>query len=352
MSESLRTIHDLETPSVLIDLDRMERNLHRMQDHCDSLGLAFRPHIKTHKIPAIAQMQIDAGAVGIACQKVSEAEVFAQAGFSDIQIPYNILGERKTRRLAELAIYNRVTVSADHPAVVHGLSMAAEAADTPIRVMVELGTEKRRTGTNIEDGIALAKMIEADDRLHFAGLLIYPSDPSVRPILQEVIAALNASGIGVDTVSGGGTGAALHAAEVPELTELRVGTYIFNDWTTVRAGWCTLEDCAMVVRATVVSRPTPERAILDAGSKTLTPEMIEGGYGHILEYPQARIYKLNEEHGYVDLQNCEDIPDVGEIVHIVPVHTCVVTNMHDTLYGVRGEQIEVAWHVAARGKVW
>src|SRR5512134_2030780 len=115
-------IHDLETPSVLIDLDRMEHNIARMQQRCDDLGLAFRPHIKTHKIPDIARAQLEAGAVGIACQKVSEAEIFAAAGINNIQIPYNIVGEQKTGRLADLALYNRVTVSADHPTVIAGLA--------------------------------------------------------------------------------------------------------------------------------------------------------------------------------------------------------------------------------------
>jgi D-serine deaminase-like pyridoxal phosphate-dependent protein len=182
--------------------------------------------------------------------------------------------------------------------------------------------------------------------------MVYPSNASVRPALQELLARLDRDGIGVDMVSGGGTGAALQAHEVPELTEIRVGTYIFNDWTTVSRGWGKLEDCAMTVSATVISRPTENRAILDSGSKTLTSEIVEGGYGYIVEYPNARIHKLNEEHAFVDLSNCEARPDVGEIVHIIPVHTCVVTNMHNTIYGVRGEKIEHEWQVAARGLVW
>src|SRR5690606_28185601 len=295
------SIHDLETPSVLIDLDRMERNIRNMQARCDALGLAFRPHIKTHKIPDIARRQLEAGAVGIACQKVSEAEIFAGEGFHDIQIPYNILGERKTARLAALALHNRVTVSADHPTVIAGLSAAAAARDMTIRVMVDLETDIQRTGAPVERAVELAKQIDADPHLHFAGLLVYPSNATIRPALQEVLARLEQAGIGVESVSGGGTGAALQAHEVPELTELRVGTYVFYDWTSVVKGWTTLDDCAMRVRATVVSRPSETRAILDSGSKTLTSDTIDGGYGHIVEYPEARIYQLNEEHAYVDV---------------------------------------------------
>lgn len=344
--------HDLETPSVLINLDRMERNITAMQTRCNALGLSFRPHIKTHKIPDIARMQIEAGAKGIACQKLTEAQVFIDAGITDIQIPYNIVGEKKTKRLADMALYNRISVLADSKAVVKGLSEAAKANEMTLRVLVDLVTDINRTGTTVEGAVELAKTIDADENLHFAGLLVYPSNVTIRPMLQEVLARLHEAGIGVDVVSGGGTGAAHHAHEVPELTELRVGTYVFNDWATVERGWASLDDCAMTVMATVVSRPTDGRAILDSGSKTLSSDIINGVYGHIVEYPGAKIYQLNEEHAYVDVSECDPRPDIGEIVHVVPVHTCVVTNLHNRIYGVRGDSIEVTWDVAARGLVW
>jgi D-serine deaminase-like pyridoxal phosphate-dependent protein len=163
---------------------------------------------------------------------------------------------------------------------------------------------------------------------------------------------LDSAGIGVDAVSGGGTGAVIHADEVPELTEIRVGTYVFNDWTTAARGWCMLEDCAMTVQATVVSRPTEGRAILDSGSKTLSSDVYEGGYGYIVEYPGARVYRLNEEHAFVDVSTCDPAPDIGDVVSVIPVHTCVVTNLHNSIYGVRGGSVEVEWEVAARGLVW
>lgn len=348
----MNTIHDLETPSVLIDLDRMERNIQRMQNYCNEHGLDFRPHIKTHKIPDIARMQLEAGAVGIACQKLSEAQVFIDAGIQNIQIPYNIVGSQKTARLAAMAIYNRMTVSADHPSVVRGLSQAAEANGMSIRVMVDLETEIERTGASAAEAVELAKMIDADDHLHFAGILVYPSNPSIRPRLQEALESLHRAGIGVDSVSGGGTGAAVTAHEVPELTELRVGTYVFNDMNTVTQGWADLDDCAMTVMATVVSRPGKDRAILDSGSKTLAADRVNEGHGFILQYPDAHIYKLNEEHAYVDLSACAERPTIGERVEVVPVHTCVVTNLHNQIYGIRGENIEHIWSVAARGLVW
>jgi len=342
---------ELETPSVLIDLDIMERNIQRMQAHCDNLGLDFRPHTKTHKIPAIAKQQLEAGAVGIACQKVSEAEIFAEAGINNIQLPYNIVGEAKTRRLVDLTTYNRMTVSADHSFVVAGLADAARAMDMTVRVMVELGTAIERTGTSPHECVQLAKRIDADPNLHFAGVLVYPSNVSARPALQETLDGLHRAGIGVDSVSGGGSGAIQDAADMPELTELRVGTYIFWDWQSVQKGWTTLDTCAMTVAATVVSRPTTDRAILDSGSKSLAADRYDDQHGYLVEYPEARIYKLNEEHAYVDFSACAERPVIGERVHVIPVHTCVVTNLHNVIYGVRNGIIETTWPVAARGLV-
>lgn len=347
-----KTIHDLETPSILIDLDKMQNNIQRMQAYCDNLGINFRPHIKTHKIPAIAQLQLDAGAIGIACQKVSEAEVFAEAGIMDIQLPYNIVGAKKTQRLAELAKTCKISVSADHATVVSGLATAAKAANSIIHVLVELGTDIQRTGAPVENAISIAKQIDAADNLAFEGILLYPSNPVMRPELQRLLDLLNQAGLEVKVVSGGGTGAARHASEIPELTEIRVGTYVFNDMNTISNDWDTLDNCAMTIIATVVSRPEAERAILDSGSKTLTSENLASGHGYILEYPEAKIYKLNEEHAYVDLSQCSQRPEIGDMVHIIPVHTCVVTNLHNQLFAIRGEAIEQIWDVAARGLVW
>lgn len=343
---------DLETPSVLIDMDKMERNITRMQKHCDDLGIQFRPHIKTHKIPDIARRQIEAGAVGVACQKVSEAEVFAAAGFNDIQIPYNIVGRRKTQRLAKLAQQADVTVTVDSKCVIDGIAEAAQEVGVTIGMMVELVSLGERTGTTPDAALALAEQITATDNLRFAGVMIYPSDAAIRPRLLETLALLAAAGIDVESISGGGSGASSDAHLLPELTELRVGTSIFWDWTCVAAEHASFEDCAMRVLATVVSANEPERVILDSGSKAIHSETLDGQLGYIVEYPDARLHKVNEEHGYVDCSACPSPPAVGEIVNIIPVHTCVVTNLHNQLYGVRGDAIEEIWDVAARGMVW
>lgn len=346
------TVKDLETPSILIDLDLMERNIAAMQKRCDDLGIQFRPHIKTHKIPDIARRQLEAGAVGIACQKVSEAEVFANAGIRDIQIPYNIVGAAKTRRLAQLAKRADVTVTVDSQAVLDGIATAMQEAGATVSVMVELVSLNNRTGAKPEAALALTKRIKQTSNLRFAGLMIYPSDAAIRPRLQKALELLKDSGIEAATVSGGGSGAILESHLMPELTEMRVGTYIFWDWGSVASGMTTFENCAMRIRATVVSANEPKRVIIDGGSKTIHSETVEGCFGYITEYPDARIYKVNEEHGYVDFTACDNHPQVGDIVHIIPVHTCVVTNLHNQLFGLRGDRVEEVWDVSARGLVW
>ncbi len=342
---------DLDTPAVLIDIPTMQRNIERMQAYCDRHGINFRPHIKTHKSPEIARLQREAGAVGIACQKLGEVEVFLDAGFNDIQLPFNIVGPHKTARLAALSKRGRITVSADHGDVLEGLEAAAAAAEVRIRVMPDLETEIERTGASPEGVVALARQIVASPHLEFGGLFLYPAAPAIRPRLQDALKRLDDAGIDVPEVSGGGTSASTTAHEIPELTEIRVGTYIFNDMNCVTGGWATLDDCAMSVLATVVSRPTADRAILDSGSKTLAADRVNEGHGYIREYPGARLYKLNEEHGFVDLSACERKPRIGEQVQVVPVHTCVVSNLHDRLHGVRNGEVEQLWEVAARGLV-
>ncbi|PJF22729.1 MAG: alanine racemase [Phototrophicales bacterium] len=347
-------VNELETPSVLIDLDKMMANIQRMQAYCDSLGVAFRPHIKTHKLPQIAQMQLEAGAVGIACQKTTEAQVFLEAGFKDIQIPYNIVGQAKTRRLAQMAATPgvKITTAADHVAIVDGLAQAASDANVTLHVLADMATSIQRTGAQPKDIVTIAKRIDAAPNLEFAGLMVYPSDASIRPALLETLTLLEQAGLQVKNISGGGTGGALEAAQVPELTELRVGTYVFYDWTCVVKGWTSIDNCAMRVAATVISTPSSDRVILDSGRKSIASDTIDGGYGHLVEYPDAHIYALSEEHTHVDVSRCDRKPMIGERVHIIPVHTCVVTNLHNQIYGIHGEQVEVVWQVAARGMVW
>jgi D-serine deaminase-like pyridoxal phosphate-dependent protein len=344
------------TPAHVIDLDIVERNIARLQSACDAAGIANRPHIKTHKSPVLAAMQITAGAKGITCQKLGEAEVMADGGMDDILISYNILGEEKLGRLGKLATRVKMTVSADNPAVVDGLPRAAEIAGRPLDILVECDTGRERAGVvTSAEAVELAQRIAAQPGLAFAGFLMYPPEtafPETQAFLDVATAGVRAAGLNPRVVSSGGTPNVAHLGKIKGVTEHRAGTYIFNDRMMMAAGAASLEDCALSIYATVVSRATPERGILDAGSKTLTSDTGGlDGFGLILEYPKARIARFAEEHGFLDLAACDQRPQVGEVVRIIPNHVCVTVNMVDRYIVLRGGEIIGELPVAARGRL-
>jgi D-serine deaminase-like pyridoxal phosphate-dependent protein len=343
-------VDELETPVPVVDMDRMEANISRLQAYLDEHKIANRPHIKTHKIPAIAQLQMDAGAIGITCQKVSEAEVMAQAGFDDIFISYNILGESKLKRLMALATQTTVSVTADSLVVVRGLSKAAQEAGLTMTVLVECDTGAHRCGVQSPGEAAeLARYIASLPNLHFGGLMTYPTNEHLDNFVRMTRDLLKDDGLQIERISGGGTPCMWEAHTHPELTEHRAGIYVYGDRLTLRSGAVKLEDCAIKVHATVVSRPTSERGILDAGSKSLSSDLHGlDGYGYICEYPDAKIYQLSEEHGHVDFSACPSKPEIGERVTIIPNHCCTVTSLFDEVVGARDDQVQVTWQVAAR----
>lgn len=351
-------LSSLSTPLPVIDEDVLASNIARVQSYMDEHQLNFRPHIKTHKIPSLAHQQIAAGAQGINCQKITEAEVFADAGFDDILITFNILGEQKLARLA--ALNERISglkVVADSIVTVIGLATYFSGRK-PLTVLVECDTGGGRCGVQTPDeAAALARSIVASKSLTFAGLMTYPKPNTEEAVEHFFLAArayLAVDGIDCMIRSNGGTPSLFSAHLVPSATEHRAGTYIYNDRSMVRAGHCTLEACAMHILATVVSRPAPDRAILDAGSKALTSDLLGfADYGHIMEYPEASIVTLSEEHAIVDLSNIEGIrPDIGERVRIVPNHTCVVSNLFDFMTFHRNNTVTRVEKITARGLVW
>ncbi|MBU2325863.1 MAG: D-TA family PLP-dependent enzyme [Alphaproteobacteria bacterium] len=351
-------IAELSTPLPLVDEDRLAANIARVQDYMDNHGLAFRPHIKTHKIPAIAAEQVKAGAIGINCQKITEAEVFADAGFEDLLITFNILGPEKLKRLVPLnARISGLKVVADSETTIRGLS-AAFAAERPLSVLVECDTGGGRCGVQSpEAAIALAETIAAAPGLTFGGILTYPkanSEEAVEAFFATTRAGLATRGLPCPIVSNGGTPSLFSAHKVPSATEHRAGTYVYNDRAMARAGHCCLDDCAMSILATVVSHPTEDRAILDAGSKALTSDLLGfSDYGVIVEYPDAIISGLSEEHGTVDLSKVQGRrPGIGEKVRIIPNHTCVVSNLFDLMTFHRDGIVTRVEDVAARGLVW
>lgn len=346
------------TPLPVIDEARMAANIARAQAYMDGLGRAFRPHIKTHKLPEVARAQLEAGAVGINCQKVTEAEVFAEAGFDDILITYNILGSARLARLKALnGRVARLSVTADSPEVVAGLA-ATFGADAPLNVLVECDTGGKRCGVQTpEAAAALAQEIAAAGGLTFGGLMTYPAPggaAAVEGFVTKAKALLAEAGLECPVVSVGGTPDFFAAGDIPSATEHRAGTYVYNDRSMIRAGHATEADCAMHLLVTVVSRPTADRAVIDAGSKALTSDLLGfRDHGLIVEYPGARITGLSEEHGVVDLTDIEgEGPKVGDVVRVIPNHTCVVTNMFDRMVFHDGATVTRVLDVAARGTVW
>jgi D-serine deaminase-like pyridoxal phosphate-dependent protein len=346
----------LDTPVAAVDLDAVERNVARMQGYCDEHGLAFRPHIKTHKLPAIAHMQVRAGAVGIACQKLGEAEVMEAAGLRDILLTFPLVGAAKAERLAALAGEARVTVVGDSEPVARGLSDHLAATCVEAGFLVECDTGYARTGVQTPVAAAdLAELVERLPGLRFEGLMTYPTLPATGTWLRDAIEEIRSRGLEVGRVSAGGTPGFFSNHEVHEVTEVRAGTYVYGDRACIANGTVPLEDCALRIRATVVSRPTESRGILDCGSKALTNDPVEGdgggGYGLIVEYPDARLYALSEEHGHVDFGACASRPQVGDVVTVVPNHACGCTNLHDEVVVHRGGRVVGTWPVAARGKL-
>ena len=291
------------------------------------------------------------GARGVTCQKLGEAEVMADAGIDDILIPYNLIGASKLERLAALARRVEVAVSVDDERLLAGLAGAGQAS-REIRVLVECDTGLGRVGVaSPEAAAALAGEIERRDGLRFGGFLTYPSRPGAVAFLAEAERRARAAGLDVETVSAGGTPTMWASGELrPTVTEYRVGTYAFHDRATVAAGAATADEVALTVRATVVSRPSADRAVLDAGSKVLTHDPCsEPGHGTILEAPGSVVEWLSEEHAVVAVASGDSL-ELGQQVRIVPNHVCVVVNLADELV-VHGESLEpTTWPVDARGR--
>jgi D-serine deaminase-like pyridoxal phosphate-dependent protein len=359
---------ELPTPALIVDLDVMERNLDRMAQTCREQGVGLRPHTKTHKTPEVARLQLDRGAVGLTVAKVGEAEVMADAGLDDILVAYPIFGREKLDRLATLALSRKVLVSLDDERTAQELSRAASQKGATVGVLVEFDVGFHRCG--LEPGSAcveLARKIEKLPGLKFHGLMTYFGNvwgtaeerrrevKQVATAVAKALAAFEEASMPVEIVSGGSTPSAEFAGEIPGLTEIRPGTYVYNDLNTLYQGSCRLEDCAARVVTTVVSTAVPGRAIIDAGSKTLSSDALgagpKSGYGLAVEAPDAPLVKLNEEHGHLDITKSSRAFRVGDVLTVVPNHVCTCVNMHDEAFLVRGEEVVGCWRVAARGKI-
>jgi D-serine deaminase-like pyridoxal phosphate-dependent protein len=348
-------LSELETPVPVVDLEIARGNIRRLQHYCDTHGFKLRPHIKTHKLPFFAHEQCKAGATGITVQKLGEAEIMAQTGITDILLSYNVIGQAKAERVAHLTHFARVSVAIDNEKALESIAWATGRACAPIGVLIEFESGGNRQGVQTpERAIALAKTAVKQSMIEFKGLMTYPTSSKTAEFLREALPLFRGAGIEVSVISGGGTPDAYRTDKLAPVNEIRAGTYIYNDRMMIAANAASQEECALTILATVVSRPTSERAVIDAGSKTLSSDLLPSGqkegYGLFPEYPDATILRLNEEHGIVDLGHSARKPEIGERLRIIPNHACVVTNLHDQIYLHRGGTVLARLPVYLRGK--
>jgi D-serine deaminase-like pyridoxal phosphate-dependent protein len=355
----------LETPIPLVDLDRLERNLDRVAGYASRHGLALRPHIKTHKSPRVAVEQLRRGAVGLTCATLLEAEVMSEV-CDDILLAYPPVGGSKLQRLLAIPDDIELTVALDSIEVAEALAHAAGQRGRTVGVYIELDVGMRRVGLPaIEDAVALARHVSQRQPLAYRGITFYPGhirapvgqqDEEIARLnngVRGAIEALDRAGLRPDVVSGGSTPTITRAHEIEGLTEIRPGTYAYNDRITQQAGACGWDDCALTVLATVVSTAVPGQAVIDAGAKALGREpgaAAEDGFAALLDRPEVTVQRLSEEHGILDLRNSDWRPTVGEQIRLVPNHVCVVVHLHEVIYGMRGDRIETSWPVSARGR--
>jgi D-serine deaminase-like pyridoxal phosphate-dependent protein len=361
-----------ETPYLLIDGAKMQQNIEKMAAIAGRNGVALRPHVKTHKIPKIAWAQVEAGAAGITVAKISEAEVMADAGLEDIFIAYPQVTDTKIKRAIKLTRrLKNLTIGVDSSEGARRLSAAATAEGQDLNVRLEVDTGLRRTGIPYEGAVELAREIFTLQGLNLTGIYTYRGavlDGSPTLDLQgagvdegRLMASLadkiRGEGIELESVSLGSTPTAEYAAEVDGVTEIRPGTYVFYDRMQARLGACSLDECAATVVATVVSRPSGDLAVIDGGSKTFATDVPPGtkplgleGFGHVLEYPDAELERLTEEHGMLAVTADHDLK-VGDTLHVIPNHICSTVNLHDAVYMVDWNGAVEELQVSARGKV-
>lgn len=344
-------IHDLDTPALVCDLDVLERNIHDMAAHCRQLDMPLRCHIKSHKVPEIAHMQMASGATGICCQKVGEAEVMVAAGLKDILIPYNIVGASKVDRLLRLVRRATVTVAVDSLTTAQGISQQAAKSGDTVRVVIELDTGGRRCGVQSpQDALDLARRLVELPAIDLQGVMTYPSRVEAKPFLNETVKLFGEEGLPISMISGGGTGLEANSKELG-CTETRSGSYVWEGLSRVK-GRDDLDParCPLRMVTTVVSTPTDDRIIVDGGMKTFTsyPPV---PYGLCVEHPEIKLYGMSVEHGHVDVSDSTHLFQVGERLSFIPLHGGMTLNLHDELVGYRGEEVEVIWPIAGRGKV-
>jgi D-serine deaminase-like pyridoxal phosphate-dependent protein len=361
------TLPELETPALLIDLDALEANLAEMAAVAARAGVRLRPHTKTHKSPEIARMQLEAGAAGITCAKLGEAEVMADAGLDDLLVAYPLVGEGKLRRLRDLMERARVRASLDSVEVAEGLGRIGRERGRDVEVLVEVDTGLHRLGrppgrptAELVGRVARVPGVEVVGLLTHAGHAYRAGAPEERRRvaerevldLVETAELCRRDGIAIGEISVGSTPTARTGAFVDGVTELRPGTYALNDTTMMRLGIATEATAAARVLVTVVARPADDRFVVDAGSKCFTTDNM----GSVPDWlvvagrPDLHMDFLSEEHGVGHPADGDGVR-IGDRLQVIPSHACTCVNMFDVAYGVRDGQVERQFQIAGRGKV-
>jgi D-serine deaminase-like pyridoxal phosphate-dependent protein len=383
------TVDALRTPAILIDRAKALRNLDRMQAEANAHGVRLRPHAKTHKSPLIAQWQIDRGAIGICCAKLGEAEVFATAGIADIRIPYP-LNPANADRLVALSNRTHLSFIVDHPVVARQWSDALVRRARRIDVLVKVDVGFHRCGIDAAagDAVTMIRDVASLPGLRLKGLLSHAghayhahSEEEMKAMaeaeartMRELAERCRSAGVTIEEISAGATPPARYSIKQQGFTEYRPGNYVYFDRTQLALGAATLEDCALSVLATVVSKPAPDRVIFDSGSKTLTNDGARGfapapGFGSVLRGSgggslpggalqpgvlaidgNLLIERLSEEHATVRALNGSTDLEPGDRVRIIPNHSCVVSNLVDQAWLVEGDEAEPL-PIAARGRI-
>ncbi len=364
--------NEIPTPALVVDFDKLKQNIDEMAGRAKRAGLALRPHVKTHKTPYIAHMQMKAGAAGIVCAKLGEAEVMAAAGIEDIWICYPIVGADKIERLLNLARWvPRISTTVDTRPAAHALNAAAVARGQQVPVLVEVEVGYQRTG--VEPGRGLLEFVreivtemsglQYDGLMYIAGAIARYLDRDQQlneelraaKIVTDAAAMLHEHGIETRAVSGGTTPGAQYMHLIPGLTEYRPGCYVFGDVKYAEVGALTFDQIAMTVLTTVVSVPSgaqPSHFVTDAGSKMLTHTKATSipGFGIVVGMPSVTVTRASEEHGIVQLPPGVPAPPIGAKLDIYPNYASDVTNLSDYLWVVQNDQVIATWEIAARGK--
>ncbi|MDD2555900.1 MAG: alanine racemase [Syntrophaceticus sp.] len=360
------TKYDISSPAVIVDLDIAERNIERVAVSTRKNGIKHRPHIKAHKSAYFARKQLEAGAIGVAVAKIAEAETMVEHGINDILIAYSIVGAEKLQRLKKLHQTARVMTTVDSLEAAKGLA-GIGSPENPLPVLIEIDCGTHRGGRQPgEDTLRFAMQLRDFKPLQIKGIFTYNGSlyhtenteqlrrlvAQESQLLTEAAENLRQHQIPVEIVSGGSTPALLALEQLHGVTEIRSGNYLFNDVSGIQFGTASVEDCALRVLATVISTPLPGYATIDAGSKTLTNDLSVRGEecGMVVDPPGVQLVDLNEEHGYLRYDPDRVEVHAGDRVEIIPNHACVLPNLCDRIYGVRGDDVVKEITVDARGR--